>query len=116
MGPNSTLSNKYSTMNESSSSSSLRNLSSPIPYLFGGLALVLGVIAIALLIIACSFRKQYSSSTSTSDEEKSSNMHVVDMDQVSLEPKIVVIMAGESNPTYLAKPVSSISNIDQQAL
>jgi len=116
MGPNSTLSNN-STMNKSSSeAANLRNLSSPIPYLFGGLALVLGVIAIALLIIACSFRKQYSSSTSTNDEEKSSNMHVVDMDQVSSEPKIVVIMAGESNPTYLAKPVSSISHVDQQAL
>ncbi|XP_004491762.1 protein GLUTAMINE DUMPER 5-like [Cicer arietinum] len=103
MGPSSTLSTN-STMSVSS-----KNLSSPIPYLFGGLAFMLGVIAIALFILACSFRKQHSSSTTSSDhEEKPSNMHVVDMDQVSLEPKIVVIMAGESNPTYLAEPVSSM--------
>ncbi|KAK2359677.1 protein GLUTAMINE DUMPER [Trifolium repens] len=100
----------------SSEAASLRNLSSPVPYLFGGLAFILGVIAIALLIIVCSFGEQYSSSTSSNDEEKSSNMHVVDMDQVSLEQEIVVIMAGESNPTYLAKPVSSISHVEQQTL
>ncbi|WJX75419.1 hypothetical protein P8452_58954 [Trifolium repens] len=112
MSPYSTLASNHSTMNGSSSeAASLRNLSSPVPYLFGGLAFILGVIAIALLIIVCSFGKQYSSSsTSSNDEEKSSNMHVVDMDQVSLEQEIVVIMAGESNPTYLAKPVSSISH------
>ncbi|GAU14066.1 hypothetical protein TSUD_168910 [Trifolium subterraneum] len=97
----------------SSEAASLRNLSSPVPYLFGGLAFILGVIAIALLIIVCSFGKQSSSSTSPNDEDKSSNMHV---DQVSLEPEIVVIMAGESNPTYLAKPVSSISHVGQQTL
>jgi uncharacterized membrane protein YjgN (DUF898 family) len=117
MGPCSTFASNHSTMNGTSSeAASLRNLSSPVPYLFGGLAFILGVIAIALLIIVYSFGEQYSSSTSSNDEEKSSNMHVVDMDQVSLEQEIVVIMAGESNPTYLAKPVSSISHVEQQTL
>ncbi|CAK8540845.1 unnamed protein product [Lathyrus sativus] len=107
-----------STMNISSSQAelaSLKNLSSPVPYLFAGLALMCGVIAIALLVIACSFRR-YSSSISSNDEEKSSNMHVMDVDQVSPEPKIVVVMPGESNPTHLAKPVLSISHHDQQDL
>ncbi|KAJ1435423.1 hypothetical protein SESBI_04930 [Sesbania bispinosa] len=81
----------------------LRNFRSPIPYLFGGLALMLSVIAIALLIIACSYRKQQYSSSSGDEEKQPSNKVMVDM-----EPKIVVIMAGESNPTYLAKPLSTI--------
>ncbi|CAJ2669231.1 unnamed protein product [Trifolium pratense] len=113
MGPYSNLARNLSTMNATSISeaNSLRNLSSPVPYIFGGLAFILGVITIALLLIACSFFKQYSSSTSPNDEDKSSNMHVMDMDQMNLEPKIVVIMPGESNPTHLAKPLSSISHI-----
>ncbi|CAJ1836358.1 unnamed protein product [Sphenostylis stenocarpa] len=86
----------------------LNNLSSPIPYLFGGLALMLAVIAVALLMIACSYRKNYYVSNSASDEEKPPKMVEEEVD-VS-EPKIVVIMAGESNPTYLAKPVPSISH------
>ncbi|CAL0318770.1 unnamed protein product [Lupinus luteus] len=88
----------------------LRNMTSPIPYLFGGLALMLGLISIALLIIACSYRKQ-NWPNSVSDEEKPTNK-VVNM-EVDSEPKIVVIMAGESNPTYLAKPVSSTSYSEQ---
>ncbi|CAL0314697.1 unnamed protein product [Lupinus luteus] len=88
----------------------LRNLSSPIPYLFGGLALLLGLISIALFIIACSYRKHYSSSTTNGDEEKPTNK-VVEM-KVDSEPKIVVIMAGENNPTYLANPVPPISYIE----
>ncbi|OIW05437.1 hypothetical protein TanjilG_23263 [Lupinus angustifolius] len=87
--------------------SSLRNLSSPIPYLFGGLALLLGLISIALFIIVCSYRKHYSSSTINGDEEKPTNK-VVEM-KVDSKPKIVVIMAGENNPTYLANPVPPIT-------
>ncbi|CAL5191296.1 unnamed protein product [Lathyrus oleraceus] len=107
-----------STMNVSSSRAELasfKNLSSPVPYLFGGLALMCGLVAIALVVIACSFRR-YSSSISTNDEEKSSNIRVMDVDQASPEAKIVVVMPGESNPTYLAKPVLSISHHDQQEL
>ncbi|KAE9604998.1 hypothetical protein Lal_00036838 [Lupinus albus] len=94
-----------------SKGATLRNMVSPIPYLFGGLAFMLGLISIALLIIACSYRKQNSSSTLASDEEKSSNK-VVNKEMDS-EQKIVVIMAGESNPTYLAKPISSTSYSEQ---
>lgn len=68
---------------------------SPIPYLFGGLGLMLGIIAVALILLACSYRK----SSPNDAEEKP--LHAL---QPEMEPKIVVIMAGESNPTYLAKP------------
>ncbi|TKY64997.1 GLUTAMINE DUMPER 2 [Spatholobus suberectus] len=99
-----------STIGESGAAG-FKNLSSPIPYLFGGLALMLAVIAVALLILACSYRKQYYSSNSASDEEKPPKM--VDKEVNVSEPKIVVIMAGESNPTYLAKPVPSTSHNEQ---
>ncbi|KAJ0042446.1 hypothetical protein Pint_18882 [Pistacia integerrima] len=74
---------------------------SPVPYLFGGLGLMLGLIAIALTILACSCRK----SATNSSGEKSAKQ-VVDM-QLEMEPKIVVIMAGDDNPTYLAKPAAA---------
>ncbi|CAL5191294.1 unnamed protein product [Lathyrus oleraceus] len=105
-------------MNVSSSeaeaeAASFKNMSSPIPYLFGGLGVIFGAIALSLLIIVCSLWKQSLSSESSNYEEKSSNMHVMDMDQACSEPKIVVMMPGENNPTYFAKPVSSITHLDQ---
>ncbi|KAG2403930.1 uncharacterized protein HKW66_Vig0108510 [Vigna angularis] len=82
----------------------LRKLSSPIAYLFGGSALMLAVIAVALLIIACCYRKHYYASNSAGDEEKAAKM---EENKVNIsEPQIVVIMAGETNPTYLANPLS----------
>ena len=91
-----------------------KTLSSPIPYLFGGLAIMLAVIAVALLILAWSYRKQYyTSSNSASDEEKPPPIKMVEKEENVSEPKIVVIMAGESNPTYLAKPVPSTSHNEQ---
>ncbi|KAL5808210.1 hypothetical protein ACOSQ3_028901 [Xanthoceras sorbifolium] len=80
---------------------------SPIPYLFGGLGIMLGLIAVALLILACSYRK-YSSNSQSENQEKS-GMQVGDIMKGEMEPKIVVIMAGDENPRYLAmaKPVSA---------
>ncbi|GMI85561.1 hypothetical protein HRI_002225400 [Hibiscus trionum] len=66
--------------------------------LFGGVAVVLGLIVMALVIIACSYKKSPPNSNGEAAAEK-------------LEPetqsKIVVIMAGDENPTYLANPVPS---------
>ncbi|KAK7340757.1 hypothetical protein VNO77_21469 [Canavalia gladiata] len=98
-------------MGVSRGESGLRNLNSPIPYLFGGLALMLAVIAVSLLTLACSYRKHYSSSSSSNsgcDEEKPPMM----VDNIS-ESKIVVIMAGESKPTFLAMPVPSTIHTQQ---
>lgn len=87
----------------------LGHWNSPVPYLFGGLGLMLGLIAIALTILACSCRKSDSNSSGgdrdQQGEEKSAKQ-VVDM-QLEMEPKIVVIMAGDDNPTYLAKPAAT---------
>ncbi|KAF5787554.1 putative protein glutamine dumper [Helianthus annuus] len=43
---------------------------SPVPYLFGGLALILGLIAFALLILACSYWKLSQNSHNVSDSNR----------------------------------------------
>ncbi|KAK9067141.1 hypothetical protein SSX86_014466 [Deinandra increscens subsp. villosa] len=77
---------------------------SPIPYLFGGLALMLTLIACALIILVCSYKKPYSSSENNGDEEKGSTPELRVELSPEMEPKIVIVMPGEINPTYLAKP------------
>ncbi|EEF22415.1 protein GLUTAMINE DUMPER 2 [Ricinus communis] len=82
---------------------------SPVPYLFGGLALMLGLIAMALMILACSYKNSSPSNNSSprdhqAAEEKSRHDHKRAELQMEMEPKIVVIMAGDHNPTYFAKP------------
>ncbi|XP_058773246.1 protein GLUTAMINE DUMPER 5-like [Vicia villosa] len=80
-----------------------KTVTSPVPYLFGGIALMLAIATFALVILACSCHENSSSTTLTNEEKSMKNVEMV----VDLEPKIVVIMDGESNPTYLAKPVLS---------
>lgn len=87
-----------------------RNFNSPIPYLFGGLALMLGLIAVALLILACSYGKTFSNSPSDAEEKQAKS--TVNM-KADSEPKVVVIMAGDDIPTYLAKPVSSTGHNEE---
>ncbi|GMN57612.1 hypothetical protein TIFTF001_026727 [Ficus carica] len=94
-----------------------RHWNSPIPFLFGGLALMLGLITVALVILACSHRKpspapNSGAATNVSNTEEKPAVQVnvvVDSDQ----PKIVVIMAGDDMPTYLAKPVVCSTLRDQ---
>lgn len=74
---------------------------SPIPYLFGGLALMLILISVALVILVCSYRKRPSDSSSDSAED----MKQV-MSKTNSEPEVLVIMAGDNKPTYLAKPIT----------
>ncbi|XP_058752403.1 protein GLUTAMINE DUMPER 5-like [Vicia villosa] len=80
-----------------------KTATSPVPYLFGGIAFMLAIATFALVILACSSQENSSNTPSTNEEKSMKNVEMV----VDLEPKIVVIMAGDSNPTYLAKPVSS---------
>ncbi|KAL8171505.1 hypothetical protein V2J09_023309 [Rumex salicifolius] len=70
---------------------------SPIPYLFGGMAMVLGLIAVALIILACTQDKH--------SDEKEKDAAGKSSDIVDDGPKFVVIMAGAHNPTFLARPV-----------
>ncbi|KAL1823589.1 hypothetical protein ACET3Z_010367 [Daucus carota] len=74
---------------------------SPIPYLYGGLGVVLGLITVALMFLACSPIKTSSSTSDDREEELQSK----DMNELrATEPSFVVVMAGQENPTCLAKP------------
>ncbi|KAA8525674.1 hypothetical protein F0562_007529 [Nyssa sinensis] len=85
---------------------------SPLPYLFGGLAAMLGLIAFALLILACSYRKL----SDRVDNHEGGDRDVEAADNKPrdtgkalpvFEEKIVVIMAGDEKPRFLATPMSS---------
>ncbi|XP_056162637.1 protein GLUTAMINE DUMPER 5-like [Syzygium oleosum] len=86
---------------------------SPVPYLFGGLAAMLGLIGFALLILACSYwRLSGSSSGAQGDEENGGEAKTVEGEGYNkavkvYEEKIVVIMAGDEKPTFLATPMCS---------
>nr|XP_043627112.1 protein GLUTAMINE DUMPER 2-like [Erigeron canadensis] len=99
---------------------------SPVPYLFGGLAAMLGLIAFALLILACSYWKLsgYLNSNGDNDDIESSGnennnnnndflrplpdqINQLSEDHDMAEEKYFVIMAGEAKPTFLATPISS---------
>ncbi|CAN8284176.1 unnamed protein product [Cochlearia groenlandica] len=83
---------------------------SPVPYLFGGLAAMLGLIAFALLILACSYWRFSTSGEDSGEgdgEEKESRLgdKTAKMDQY--EEKILVIMAGDDLPRFLATPAAN---------
>ncbi|OIV97711.1 hypothetical protein TanjilG_12468 [Lupinus angustifolius] len=95
---------------------------SPIPYLFGGLAAMLGLIAFALLILACSYWK-LSGRLHTQNEQRDlesvaerESDHSAKNEPIKkvYEDKVLVIMAGNHKPTFLATPacnnLSSIGN------
>ncbi|XP_044434097.1 protein GLUTAMINE DUMPER 2-like [Triticum aestivum] len=87
---------------------------SPVPYLFGGLAAMLGLIAFALLILVCSYWKlsgyldgdRDGQAAGDADGEKGSVLGAARPAMDFLE-HVVVIMAGDEQPTFLAKPVTS---------
>ncbi|KAL2346636.1 hypothetical protein Fmac_000636 [Flemingia macrophylla] len=89
---------------------------SPVPYLFGGLAAMLGLIAFALLILACSYWKLSAEFQSQENGErdlesgghKQSDSATNESVKV-YEEKILVIMAGDQKPTFLATPKSTFS-------
>ncbi|KAK8545124.1 hypothetical protein V6N13_066430 [Hibiscus sabdariffa] len=92
---------------------------SPVPYLFGGLAAMLGLIAFALLILACSYWKL--SGYLDNDGDGSSGRADGDLEagegkrddarlRPVMEPKVLVIMAGEVKPTFLATPINGSSS------
>ncbi|XP_055821947.1 protein GLUTAMINE DUMPER 5-like [Solanum dulcamara] len=86
---------------------------SPAPYLFAGLAAMLGLIAFALVILACSYWKRSGETRNDSDDPESCAGEKSGGDLFKVVPifeeKIVVIMAGDLNPTFLATPISSKS-------
>ncbi|KAL8206355.1 hypothetical protein R6Q57_009906 [Mikania cordata] len=106
--------NFSSSPSSASSSVSVQQRSpwhSPVPYLFGGLAAMLGLIAFALLILACSYWKM--SASGDGDLESGNGSGDGDSKPVDhkeppvFEEKYLVIMAGDAKPTFLATPASS---------
>lgn len=88
---------------------------SPVPYLFGGLAAMLGLIAFALLILACSYWKLsgYLEGNNESERDLEAGEGRNEQDHKPHKPpekeKILVIMAGQDKPTFLATPSMSSS-------
>ncbi|CAM8914415.1 hypothetical protein QQ045_032222 [Rhodiola kirilowii] len=85
---------------------------SPVPYLFGGLAAMLGLIAFALLVLACSYWKLsgYLEAGENGGEDQGENgLEIVKVESSGkvFEEKFLVIMAGEMKPTHLATQVTS---------
>ncbi|CAI9752779.1 unnamed protein product [Fraxinus pennsylvanica] len=87
----------------------LQRWKSPVPYLFGGLALMLGLVAFALMILACSSYRKSSNTGESSDAEEKMAKPIDRVLQPEMEQRIVVIMAGETIPSYLAKPAGAAS-------
>lgn len=81
---------------------------SPIPYIFGGLAIVFGISSAVLLILACSHQMRIRNSPTNDDKEKASKNK--GSEQFDTTPSIAVIMAGDDHPRYMAKPVSFVGN------
>ncbi|GAV85152.1 hypothetical protein CFOL_v3_28590 [Cephalotus follicularis] len=91
----------------------LQHWNSPLPNLFCGLALMMGLITMALIILACSYRKSLSNPSSDDKEKPAKQMELM---QPEMEPKIVVLMPGDTNPTYFAKRVSWTCPSEQASL
>ncbi|KGN63754.1 hypothetical protein Csa_013545 [Cucumis sativus] len=80
---------------------------SPIPYIFGGLAVVFGITSAVLFILACSHQIWMRNSINNDKEKASKNKG---SEQFDTTPSIAVIMAGDDHPKYMAKPVSFVKN------
>ncbi|GAA0175488.1 hypothetical protein LIER_28653 [Lithospermum erythrorhizon] len=85
---------------------------SPVPYLFGGLAAMLGLIAFALVILACSYWKLSGYLENSGEGERDLEAGEAGSDTMKTPPKVfeekfLVIMAGQEKPTFLATPISS---------
>ncbi|GLJ43132.1 hypothetical protein SUGI_0895080 [Cryptomeria japonica] len=87
---------------------------SPVPYLFGGVAAMVALIAFAFIILACSYfsKPNGAASQDSSNRRSDSNFDqksdvLKDLSYLSENDngdKVVVIMAGEEMPSFIAKP------------
>ncbi|KAM7276168.1 hypothetical protein ACFE04_018034 [Oxalis oulophora] len=90
---------------------------SPVPYLFGGLAAMLGLIAFALLLLACSYWRLSGQLGDGEDEDvENGSEKRKEYDEKPLnkvyEEKILVIMAGDVRPSFLATPSAVVVTRD----
>jgi len=91
-----------------SSSAELHIWRSPLPYLFIGLSVMMGLLAIALIVLACSHRK--SSGSSSNSTLQTGNPVVLTPLEREPEVMVAVIMAGDDMPSFLAKPFDVTSS------
>ncbi|TVU02391.1 hypothetical protein EJB05_52106, partial [Eragrostis curvula] len=100
-------------------------LQSPVPYLFGGLAAMLGLIALSLLALACSYWKLSGSLAAGEpddlEHQGGAGSRAGHGEKGSAAGKaaggkwlehVVVIMAGDERPTFLAMPASGRAGDD----
>ncbi|CAL9119539.1 unnamed protein product [Musa acuminata var. zebrina] len=83
---------------------------SPVTYLFGGLAAMLGLVAFALLILACSYWKLSDYLSTDADGGEASGDAAKPPPPPPPPPlcekSVVVVMAGDCKPSFLATPVA----------
>ncbi|KAG6485446.1 protein GLUTAMINE DUMPER 3-like [Zingiber officinale] len=81
---------------------------SPVPYLFAGLAAMLGLIAFALLVLACSYwgLSPHFAPAEQHEEGKPLDDGASAKDPAALEDgRLLVIMAGDRAPSFIAVPI-----------
>ncbi|KAK9683047.1 hypothetical protein RND81_10G114500 [Saponaria officinalis] len=104
------INNNNNTIKPSSTTIEMMRWSSPIPYLFGGLALMLTLIAISLIILVCSYIKNQTNSSDEESGNKSSPIHSkVAFDDL---PRVFVVMAGDDKPSYIGKPMPTTTPLE----
>ncbi|XP_072970465.1 protein GLUTAMINE DUMPER 2-like [Typha angustifolia] len=111
MRPGAEFSTSPSSTSEPATVGSHSTWHSPVPYLFGGLAAMLGLIAFALLVLACSYWKLsgYLESGGAGDEaDADADGRDAEKPAACAKPApSFVIMAGDVKPSYLATPICS---------
>lgn len=84
-----------------SSSAKIQLWHTPTPYIFITIAFMMGLIALALIMLACSHRKSSDNSRSSTAQVEQPAM----LTPLEREPMVmVVVMPGDANPRFLAKP------------
>lgn len=83
-------------------------LKSPVFYVFGGIALLLAIIAVSLFVLAClNLKRRRQRRLPSFDQEKQVPRVALSVCQ-NQEDRIVVIMAGENRPTCIAVPAKNM--------
>ncbi|GLJ43128.1 hypothetical protein SUGI_0894970 [Cryptomeria japonica] len=104
------------TTPHSSSPPSARH--SPVPFLFGAAVSIVAQIAFALVVLACSHWRNSNTtyqengnnrSDPTIEEKNEIGKNGTDNLEDDNGDKVVVIMAGENMPSYIAKPTSVVA-------
>ncbi|KAL9224128.1 hypothetical protein vseg_000196 [Gypsophila vaccaria] len=82
---------------------------SPIPYLFGGLAAMMGLIAFALLVLACSYLRLSGNFEDDAGDARDDKVNEAETKAkaVVVANSVLVIMAGDETPTFLATPAAT---------